>query len=420
MSPNMIQLATSFLVDALKDIKPEQGHLQTRLLELNLVHAPQVADAILGNEMFSHYDRPRIASLCEKAGLLQRALEHYEDIADIERAIVHTTGFPADSMICLQEMLCINIRQNLQVVIQIATQYSDILGPIKLIEMFESFKTFEGLYYYLGSIMSLSEGPEVHFKHKRKYEKVKNLLKEAKLADQLPLIINGLTKFIEVYVQRVNSARTPQVVVHEVEQCNRLKLILPWLEARVQAGSEDPAVFNAVAKIYIDIDSDSDSNPEQFLKENNLYEPLVVGKFCEPRDPYLAYIAYAKRSHELVVITNDNSMFKQQARYFVKHCEPDLWTQVLAHDIVHCRRPLIDQIVATAILQEAWATCHGHQCFRVERLVSIHCLKLGVSRLAKSQLDGLRLKRFKSYVKAQNPSNFAEVIEIPNHTGQTR
>jgi clathrin heavy chain len=59
-------------------------------------------------------------------------------------------------------------------------------------------------------------------------EKVKNFLKEAKLSDQLPLIIvcnrfdfvhdlvlylyqNGLTKFIEVYVQRVNSVRTPQV-----------------------------------------------------------------------------------------------------------------------------------------------------------------------------------------------------------------
>ncbi|KDR74577.1 hypothetical protein GALMADRAFT_141590 [Galerina marginata CBS 339.88] len=138
-------------------------------------------------------------------------------------------------------------------------------------------------------------------------------------------------------------------LVHEVEQCNRLKLILPWIEARVQAGSEDPAVFNAIAKIYID--SDSDSNPEQFLKENNLYEPLVVGKFCEPRDPYLAYIAYAKRSHELVVITNDSSMFKQQARYFVEHCEPDLWTPVLAHDIVHCRRPLIDQILVLFMLR---------------------------------------------------------------------
>src|SRR5260221_14343041 len=206
------------------------------------------------------------------------------------------------SMICLQEMLRVNIRQNLQAVIQIATKYSDILGPVKLIEMFESFKTFEGLYYYLGSIVNLSEDPEVHFKYiqaatrtgqirevericreSNSYnpEKVKNFLKEAKLADPLPLIIvcdrfdfvhdlilylyqNALVKFIEGYVHRVNSVRTPQVVgglldvdcdettikgllasvtgnfpidelVHEVEQRNRLKLILPWLESRVQA-----------------------------------------------------------------------------------------------------------------------------------------------------------------------------------------
>lgn len=48
------------------------------------------------------------------------------------------------SMACMQEMLRVNIRQNLQIVIQIATKYSEILGPIKLIEMFESFKSSEG------------------------------------------------------------------------------------------------------------------------------------------------------------------------------------------------------------------------------------------------------------------------------------
>src|ERR1700761_2435371 len=92
MSQNMIQPATSFLLDALKENKPEQGPLQTRLLEMNLMHAPQVADAILGNEMFSHYDKPRIANLCEKAGLLQRALELYDDTADIKRTIVHANA----------------------------------------------------------------------------------------------------------------------------------------------------------------------------------------------------------------------------------------------------------------------------------------------------------------------------------------
>ena len=54
------------------------------------INVLQVADAILGNQMFTNYDRAHIAQLCEKAGLLQRALEHYTDLYDIKRAVVHT------------------------------------------------------------------------------------------------------------------------------------------------------------------------------------------------------------------------------------------------------------------------------------------------------------------------------------------
>ncbi|KAG8732481.1 hypothetical protein FRC12_019252 [Ceratobasidium sp. 428] len=589
MAQNMIQPATSFLLDALKDNKPEQGHLQTRLLEMNLLHAPQVADAILGNEMFTHYDRPRIANLCERAGLLQRALDHYEDLADIKRVVVHTNVLNPEWLVnffskltteqtlaCLNEMLRVNIRQNLQVVVQIATKYSDILGPVKLVEMFESFKSFEGLYYYLGSVVNLSEDPEVHFKYIQaatrtgqirevericresnfyNAEKVKNFLKEAKLQDQLPLIIvcdrfdfvhdlvlylyqNGLTSSIEVYVQRVNSARTPQVIgglldvdcdeatikkllgsvtgnfpidelVDEVEKRNRLKLILPWLESKIAAGSQDPAVFNALAKIYID----SNNNPEAFLKENNLYEPLTVGKYCEKRDPYLAFIAYAKGfcDDELISITNDNAMFKHQARYLVKRRRLELWAQVLASDNLH-RRQLIDQITATAVPESTdpddvsvtvkafmaadlpleliemlekiiiepspfsdnknlqnlllltairadkgkvvgyinklanydsgeiakIAVDHGlyEEALTIYKKYDQHALAIDVlvgdiasiergldfankvnkpevwSRLAKAQLDGLRIRdAIDSYIKAEDPSNFPEVIE---------
>lgn len=275
-----------------------------------------------------------------------QALEHYEDISDIKRVVVHTNLLSSDFLVdffgkltveqtleCLYEMLQSNIRQNLQVVVQTATKYSDLVGPSKLIEMFEHFKSFEGLYYYLGSVVNISEDSEVHFKYiqaatrtgqirevericreSNHYnpEKVKNFLKEAKLSDQLPLIIvcdrfgfvhdlvlylyqNGLINFIEIYVQRVNSSRTPQVIgglldvdceetaikqllasvtgpipvdelVAEVEKRNRLKLILPWLDVKVQQGSQEPAVFNAMAKIAID----SNNNPEAFLKDNNV------------------------------------------------------------------------------------------------------------------------------------------------------
>jgi clathrin heavy chain len=128
MEYNLIQQCTSFLLDALKNNRESEGYLQTRLLEMNLMSAPQVADAILGNQMFTHYDRAHIAQLCEKAGLLQRALEHYTDLYDIKRAVVHThllnpewlvnyfgSLSVQDSLECLKAMLQANIRQNLQV-----------------------------------------------------------------------------------------------------------------------------------------------------------------------------------------------------------------------------------------------------------------------------------------------------------------
>ena len=111
----------------------------------------------------------------------------------------------------------------------------------------------------------------------------------------LYLYHQNLLKYIEVYVQKVNSARTPVVIgglldvdcdetliknlllsvsgpvpvdqlVEEVEKRNRLKMILPWLELRLQEGSQDPSIYNALAKIYID----SNNNPEAFLKENTV------------------------------------------------------------------------------------------------------------------------------------------------------
>ena len=426
-SQNMIQQATAFLLDALKDNLPAQAQLQTRLLEMNLVNAPQVADAILGNEMFSYYDKARIAQLCEQAQLYQRALENTDDPTIIKRNIVRTDKLNPEwlvsyfgrlsleqSLDCLNEMLKVNIRQNLQGVVQIATKYSDLLGPHRLIELFEKYRTAEGLYYYLGSIVNLSEDSDVHFKYIEAAtkmgqftevqricrdsnfynpEKVKNFLKEARLTEQLPLIIvcdrfnfihdlvlylyqSQQFKSIEIYVQQVNPARTPAVIgglldvdceesiiknllqsvnpasipiddlVSEVESRNRLKLLLPFLEATLASGNQQQAVYNALAKIYID----SNNNPEKFLKENDLYDTLTVGKYCEKRDPNLAYTAYRKGQNdlELINITNENSMYKAQARYLLERSDLEIWAFVLNGNNVH-RRSLIDQVISTAV-----------------------------------------------------------------------
>lgn len=70
-----------------------------------------------------------------------------------------------DSLECLKAMLQANIRQNLQICVQIATKYHEQLTTKALIELFESFKTYEGLFYFLGSIVNFSQDPEVHFKY---------------------------------------------------------------------------------------------------------------------------------------------------------------------------------------------------------------------------------------------------------------
>jgi clathrin heavy chain len=46
-----------------------------------------------------------------------------------------------------------------------------------------------------------------------------------------------------------------------------------------------------LAKIKIDTNQD----PENFLINNQFYDPKIIGKFCEDRDPHFAVIAY-KRS----------------------------------------------------------------------------------------------------------------------------
>lgn len=42
--------------------------------------------------MLTHYDRAYIGQLCEKAGLMQWALEHYSEAADMKRVMLHARG----------------------------------------------------------------------------------------------------------------------------------------------------------------------------------------------------------------------------------------------------------------------------------------------------------------------------------------
>ena len=235
-------------------------------------------------------------------------------------------------------------------------------------------------------------------------EQVKAFLLEANLPDPRPLIqvcdrhgfIDELTSFlygksllqyIEVYVTKVSPAKTPQVVgklldldcdedfvrkllnavaracpvdelVAAVEQRNRLRLLQPWLEARIAEGNTEPATHNAIGKLYIRLNKE----PQQFLLHNQFYDSAVVGAYCEKLDPFLAFLAYKRAwgacDDQLINITNTQGLFKDQARYLVERMDPTLWSRVLNKDN-EFRRQLVDEVVGTALPENENADALG-------------------------------------------------------------
>lgn len=113
-------------------------------------------------------------------------------------------------------------------------------------------------------------------------------------------------------------------------------------------GNTETATHNAIGKIYITLNRD----PVNFLKNNQFYDPLVLGKFCEKLDPSLAFLAYCRGGgacdDDLIRVTNENGLFKDQARYLIEKRDGELWAKVLAEENQH-RRALIDQVVQTAL-----------------------------------------------------------------------
>ena len=135
-----------------------------------------------------------------------------------------------------------------------------------------------------------------------------------------------------------------------------MRLLQPWLEARISQGNTETAVHNAIGKIYITLNRD----PLQFLQNNQFYDPRVIGAFCEKLDPHLAFVAYkharGECDDELIRVTQENGLFKDLARYLVEKQDLDLWRRVLRPEGMNendpeppSRRYLLDQVVQTAL-----------------------------------------------------------------------
>lgn len=356
----------------MRENRPEDANYQTKVLEVNIMIAPQIVESILQMRIWKLYNKPKIAALCEQKGLYQRALENYTELKDIKRVLLNSHALspefigdylgkmePEQCLACMQEMLRFN-RQNLQIVVNVAVQNLSKLSAGNIVKMLESVGSFDGIFFFLGTVINSTTDKEVHHKYieaaakcgqlrsieevirgKRDcYDpiKVKNILLELKLTDPKPIIFlcdahqqydeltrylykNNFTKYIEVYLFKVcqNPQAIPVVLgtlidleceesyikqilkivrsavpmdelVNEFEKRSKLSILEEWLGDRVSENIQITAVHNAMAKIKVD----THQNPQQFLTTNQFYDPRVIGKFCEDRDPHLSVIAYTR------------------------------------------------------------------------------------------------------------------------------
>ncbi|CCW66995.1 unnamed protein product [Phytomonas sp. Hart1] len=317
-----------------------------------------------------------------------------------------------EGLVCLSD-LSQNHKQNFKVIVQVATKYSDALGTRDLINLFLEKGLFEVLYYYIGAIVPYTNDPEVHFRYIEaaaemgqiqelermtrespcyEPERTKSYLKAKGLTNIWPfinvcdahdmvnemvhyLVSTGNESCIEQYVMRRSPGKTPQVVqaliechmsenyikhvmnaagamcpiqelVDVAESTGRLSIIREWIQDRCNERKTDTALFNALGKIYVDCGE----NPEAFLLENEYYDPMMLGKYCENTDPNLAYIAYTRGncSEAIVRLCQKNNMYNHLARYLVKTQDLDLWANVLASDTPE-RQQLVEAVHQTAL-----------------------------------------------------------------------
>jgi len=61
--------------------------------------APNVAEGIFQLNLFTHFDREKVARMCEQVGLYGRALQNYTSTPDARRVLLNTHNIPKEIII---------------------------------------------------------------------------------------------------------------------------------------------------------------------------------------------------------------------------------------------------------------------------------------------------------------------------------
>ncbi|KAF5751355.1 Clathrin heavy chain 1 [Tripterygium wilfordii] len=210
---NLIREATAFLLDVLKPNLPEHGHLQTKVLEVNLVTFPNVADAILANGIEDSEIHYKYIEAAAKTG----------QIKEVERVTRESNFYdPEKTKNFLMEAKLPDARP--------------------LINVCDRFGFVPDLTHYLYSNNML------------RY--IEGYVQKVNPANA-PLVVGQLLDdecpedFIKGLILSVRSLLPVEPLVEECEKRNRLRLLTQFLEHLVSEGSQDAHVHNALVSAAV-------------------------------------------------------------------------------------------------------------------------------------------------------------------------
>jgi hypothetical protein len=155
-----VKCATAYALDAMKDDKQEYAAAVTRILELNFNTFPQVACAILQQEIFHHFDKTRVLPWLQK-------YEQYELIEKLfgELTVQDFASMePKQALIKLREKMQQDQGRNVYFVVQVARKYGDRIGSPNMIRLFEEFKSLDGLFMYLSELIDVTDDHDMIMK----------------------------------------------------------------------------------------------------------------------------------------------------------------------------------------------------------------------------------------------------------------
>lgn len=352
-----IQELTTFMVEYLKDNRAEDSFLQTKVLEINLYENPNFAQILLENNVFSHYDKKKIAQIAERMGLWQICLENYTDIDDIRKVMMNVHMIkpnyiidyfgrmePENQLLCLHDLMRSNPIQNMNLIIEIAVKYASRIPINELIKLFEKNSSHQGLFLFVNRIINSVEDPDIILKYiqagviTNNFAEVQRVIKDLdnydpekvlqffldnRLVDHRPLILlcdkhdyiekltsylwkNKLIKAIENYAIQIRPQNCPRVLAVLLdEDCeeSHIKQILNTVRG---ACPIEPLV-------------------EEFKKRHKL---KIIQKFLEDRESEGSHNTALHNALAMIYIENDKNPkdFLMNNKYYDskvvgKYCE---------------------------------------------------------------------------------------------------